>query len=144
MSAPSAVVPRQRTRRNLELVLLILAWGLGVLGTQQVAWSTGEGLHSRFWITAAVVGVLALIAHIIVRWRVPYSDPFLLPIATLLTILGLVMIYRLDVAAVQRAERNDNPIPTPDVYNQLTWYAVAVLLFVIVLLVLRDHRVLQR
>ena len=145
-SASTAVeaAPRQRTRRNLELVLLILAWGLGVLGTQQVAWSTGEGLHSRFWITAAVVGVLALVAHVIVRWRVPYSDPFLLPIATLLTILGLVMIYRLDVAAAQRAERNDNPIPTPDVYNQLTWYAVAVLLFVLVLLVLRDHRVLQR
>ena len=141
---PVARPPRQRTRRGLELILLILAWGIGVLGTQQVAWATGEGLHSRFWITAGVVGALALIAHIIVRWRVPYADPFLLPIATLLTILGLVMIYRLDVAALQRAERNGNPAPTPDVYNQLTWYAVAVLLFVLVLLVLRDHRILQR
>lgn len=141
---PVARPPRQRTRRGLELILLILAWGIGVLGTQQVAWATGEGLHSRFWITAGVVGALALIAHIIVRWRVPYADPFLLPIATLLTILGLVMIYRLDVAALQRAARNGNPAPTPDVYNQLTWYAVAVLLFVLVLLVLRDHRILQR
>ena len=42
MSAPAAeTTARQGTRRNLELLLLVLAWGLGVLGTQQVAWSTG-------------------------------------------------------------------------------------------------------
>lgn len=134
----------QPKRRNLELLLILLAWGLGVLGTLQVAWATDEGIHPRFWITAGVVGVIALVTHVIVRWRVPYADPFMLPIATLLTIIGLVMIYRLDVAAAQRAVRNDNPIPTPDVYNQLTWYAVAATLFILVLIVLRDHRVLQR
>jgi cell division protein FtsW (lipid II flippase) len=132
------------TRRNLELLLLVMAWGLGVLGTLQVGWATGEGLHPRFWVTSAVVGGLAFIAHLIVRWRVPYADPLLLPIATLLTILGLVMIYRLDVAAAQRAERIGVTPPSPDVYNQLTWYAVATVLFVLVLLVIRDHRVLQR
>ena len=89
----------QRTRRNLELVLIVIAWGIGVLGTLQVGWATEEGIHPRFWITAGVVGLLALITHLIVRWRVPYADPFMLPIATLLTILGLVMIYRLDVAS---------------------------------------------
>ena len=135
---------KRPTRRNFELVLLIMAWGLGVLGTVQVGWATGEGLHPRLWITAAVVGVLALIAHVIVRWRVPYADPLLLPLATLLTILGLVMIYRLDVAAAQRAERVGAVAPTPDVYNQLTWYGVGVTLFVLVLLALRDHRILQR
>ncbi|TEX51941.1 MAG: cell division protein [Actinomycetales bacterium mxb001] len=144
MSTAARAATVQPQRRNLELFLIIVAWGLGVLGTLQVAWSTGEGVHPRFWITAGVVGVIALTTHIIVRWRVPYADPFMLPIATLLTILGLVMIYRLDVAAAQRAERNDNPIPTPDVYNQLTWYAVAATLFILVLIVLRDHRVLQR
>ena len=135
---------KRPTRRNFELLLLVMAWGLGVLGTVQVGWATGEGLHPRLWITTAVVGVLALIAHVIVRWRVPYADPLLLPLATLLTILGLVMIYRLDVAAAQRAERVGAIPPTPDVYNQLTWYAVGVTLFVLVLLVLRDHRILQR
>jgi cell division protein FtsW (lipid II flippase) len=134
----------QRTRRNLELVLIVIAWGIGVLGTLQVGWATEEGIHPRFWITAGVVGLLALITHLIVRWRVPYADPFMLPIATLLTILGLVMIYRLDVAALQRAARLDNPAPTPDVYNQLIWYGVASLLFVLVLLTIRDHRILQR
>ncbi|MBU6311663.1 MAG: FtsW/RodA/SpoVE family cell cycle protein [Actinomycetales bacterium] len=144
MSVAAHAATVQPKRRNLELVLILIAWGIGVLGTLQVAWSTGEGVHPRFWITAGAVGAIALTTHIIVRWRVPYADPFMLPIATLLTILGLTMIYRLDVAAAQRAERNDNPIPTPDVYNQLTWYAVAATLFILVLIVLRDHRVLQR
>ena len=148
MSAPavqqSTPVVRQRTRRNLELLLLVMAWGLGVLGTLQVSWSTGEGLHPRFWYTAGIVGGLALLTHIIVRWRAKYADPYMLPIATLLTILGMVMIYRLDVAAAQRAERDEAPIPTPDVYNQLTWYAIAAALFILVLLLLRDHRILQR
>ena len=135
---------RQPTRRGAELLLIVVAWGLGVLGTLQVAWATGEGLPQRFWITAGVVGGLALIAHLIVRWRVPYADPLLLPVATLLTILGLVIIYRLDVAAAQRAVASGSPPPTPDVYNQLTWYGVATVLFVLVLLLLRDHRVLQR
>ncbi len=146
VAAPSQATPavRQRTRRNVELFLLFLAWGLGVLGAYQVSWATGEPLHPRFWLTAGIVGGIALTTHVMVRWRAPYADPFMLPIATVLTILGLVAIYRLDVAALQRAERAEAPLPTPDVYNQLTWYAIAAVLFILVLVFLRDHRVLQR
>jgi cell division protein FtsW (lipid II flippase) len=151
MSMPSATMtpivapPRkQPTRRNLELVLLVFAWSLGLLGTLQVGWATGEGAASRLWITAGVVGVLALIMHIVVRVKASYADPFILPVATLLTEFGLVMIYRIDVAAAQRAALNGNPEPTPDVYSQLTWFAVAVILFVSVVVLMRDHRTLQR
>jgi len=145
MTADASVAAvRQRTRRNMELLLLALAWGLGVLGGYQVTLATGEALPQRFWVTTAIVGFVALATHIVVRWRVPYADPFMLPIATLLTILGLVVIYRLDIAALQRAERADVPLPTPDVYNQLTWYAIAAVLFIVVIVFLRDHRVLQR
>jgi cell division protein FtsW (lipid II flippase) len=143
--APIATPPRkQPTRRNLELVLLIFAWGLGLLGTLQVGWATGEGAASRLWITAGVVGGLALVMHLVVRLRASYADPFILPLATLLTELGLVMIYRIDVAAAQRAILNGSPEPTPDVYSQLTWFAVAVILFLAVVVLLRDHRTLQR
>jgi cell division protein FtsW (lipid II flippase) len=134
----------QPTRRWLELFLIACGWGLGVLGTLQVGWTTGEPLGRRFWITAVVVGALAVIAHLVVRWRIPYADPFLLPVATTLTIIGLVMIYRLDVAAIQSAERRNQIPPTPDVYAQLTWYAIATMLFFAVVLVVRDHRRLQR
>ena len=136
--------PRNPTRRNLELVLLVFAWGIGVLGTMQIGWATGEGMTSQLWITAGVVGGLALAMHLVVRWKASYADPILLPIATLLTILGLVMIFRIDVANAQRAERSGSTAPTPEVYSQLTWFAIAVILFIAVLFLLRDHRVLQR
>jgi cell division protein FtsW (lipid II flippase) len=143
---PSVGVPtrKQPSRRNIELLLLVFAWGLGVLGTLQISWAIGEEPDSSLWITAGVVGALAIVMHAVVRWKARYADPFLLPVATLLTILGLVMIYRLDIAAAKRAELNDNPPPTPEVYSQLTWFAVAAILFVAVLVLLRDHRILQR
>jgi cell division protein FtsW (lipid II flippase) len=135
---------RQPTRRGVELLLLIFAWLIGVLGVLQVGWATGEGTTTRLWITIAVVGALALAMHIAVRFTAPYADPIMLPVTTLLTILGLVMIYRIDVSAAQRAIRNDAPLPTPDVYAQLTWFTIAVVLFIAVLVIVRDHRRLQR
>jgi cell division protein FtsW (lipid II flippase) len=144
MASVPTPVRKQPSRRNLELVLLVFAWGIGVLGTLQIGWAIGEEPDSRLWITAGVVGALALVMHGVVRWKARYADPILLPVATLLTILGLVMIYRLDVASARRAELNGNPLPTPDVYSQLTWFSVAVILFVSVLVLLRDHRILQR
>ena len=135
---------RQPTRRGVELLLLVFAWLIGVLGVLQIGWATGEGTPSRLWITIAVVGALALAMHITVRFTAPYADPIMLPITTLLTILGLVMIYRIDVSAAQRAMRNNAPLPTPDVYAQLTWFAIAVVLFIAVLVLVRDHRRLQR
>lgn len=117
MSTPAV---RQPTRRGIELLLLIFAWLIGVLGVLQVGWATGECEY----------------AH--------HADPIMLPVTTLLTILGLVMIYRIDVSASQRAVRNNAPLPTPDVYAQLTWFAIAVVLFIAVLVIVRDHRRLQR
>ncbi|MDP2013337.1 MAG: FtsW/RodA/SpoVE family cell cycle protein, partial [Actinomycetota bacterium] len=138
------VPTRQPTRRTTELLLIIGAWALGVIAAVQIGWATGEGMTVPMWITVSIVGVLAIAMHIVVRLRASYADPILLPIATLLTVLGLVMIYRIDVAAAQRAERNDAPAPTPDVYAQLTWFAVAVVLFIATIILLRDHRRLQR
>ena len=133
-----------KSRRNTELILLVFAWALGVLGTLQVGWATGEGTPPRLWITAGAVALIALVMHFVVRFRAKYADPIMLPVGTLLTILGLIMIYRLDVADARRAELNGAPIPTPDVYSQLTWFAIAGILFCGVLILLRDHRRLQR
>lgn len=82
----------------------------------------------------AGLGVLALLAHLAVRFRAPYADPLLLPIAVLLNGLGLVLIYRLDLETP-----GDEAAPT-----QLVWSTVGVALFIAVVVFLRDHRVLQR
>ncbi len=78
--------------------------------------------------------MLALVAHIAVRLRAPYADPLLLPIGVLLNGLGLVLIYRLDLETP-----GDRAAPT-----QLVWSTLGVTLFIVVVLALRDHRVLQR
>jgi cell division protein FtsW (lipid II flippase) len=144
MSAEVVIARKQPNRRGTELFLLIIAWGLGLLGTLLVGWATGEGTPQRLWITAVVVGALALTMHFVVRFTAPYADPLLLPVATLLTILGLIMIYRIDVAVSRRAVLNNVDPPTPDVYSQLTWFTVAAILFIAVLVLLPDHRRLQR
>jgi len=125
-------------------MLTIGAWLLGVMGTVQIGWATGVGMTTPMWVTVGIVGALAIAMHMVIRSRAQYADPILLPVATLLTILGLVMIYRIDVASAQRAERNSAPAPTPDVYAQLTWFAVAVVLFIATLILISDHRRLQR
>ena len=145
--APTQATTRNRkkpTRRWVELLLLILAWGIGLLGTMQIGWVSGEGMTTRLWVTAGVVGGLALAAHITIRIFARYADPIMLPVATLLTMLGLLMIYRIDVASARRAVLSDSPMPTPDVYSQLTWFSIAIILFIAVLVLLQDHRRLAR
>ena len=145
MSADTTAPTRRKpTRRWVELLLLIMAWGIGLLGTMQIGWVSGEGMTTRLWVTAGVVGGLALAAHITIRIVAKYADPIMLPVATLLTMLGLLMIYRIDVASARRAVLSDSPAPTPDVYSQLTWFSIAIILFIAVLVLLQDHRRLAR
>ena len=49
-----------------------------------------------------------------------------------------------DLTAMERARLNSSPAPTPDVFAQLTWFAIAAVLFSAVLFLVRDHRTLQR
>ncbi|WP_454228483.1 FtsW/RodA/SpoVE family cell cycle protein [Propioniciclava flava] len=67
------------------------------------------------------------------RWRLPYADPLLLPLVFLLNGLGLSMIYRLDQAD-RLASAN----------LQMMWLGASVVVFCGVVVLLRDHRVLQR
>ena len=62
----------------------------------------------------------------------------------LLNGLGLVLIHRLDLGEADTPVADGDTIPTPDAPLQLTWTAVGVALFVLVLVVIRDHRLLQR
>ena len=74
----------------------------------------------------------------------PYADPVLLPAVTAINGLGLAVIHRLDLAYADRAEPLGTDVPSAAAPAQLTWTAVGVALFVAVLLLVRDHRVLQR
>ncbi|MFF6997291.1 FtsW/RodA/SpoVE family cell cycle protein [Streptomyces sp. NPDC008313] len=128
---PPAPPPR---RRGVELALLVLAVLLSVYGYCAVGLAHDGTVPPGAAGYGAGLGVLALLAHIAVRLRAPDADPLPLPIAVLLNGLGLVLIYRLDL------ETPDDQAAT----TQLVWSALGVALFTGVVLLLRDHRVLQR
>ena len=132
------------TRRNAELLLIVLALLIG-LG----AWANVDlamlGTLGPFFVTISVAAtVLALAAHMAVRFLASYADPVLLPSVLLLNLLGLTMIHRLDLGEAARAVSNNSAVPSPDATTQLTWTALGVALFILTLLVVRDHRRLQR
>lgn len=122
------------TRRTTELLLVLAAVLIAVFGYVEV----GVNLDGRVPADAAeygaALGVLALLAHVVVRRRARYADPLLLPIAVLLNGIGLVVIYRLD-----RATSGVGAAST-----QLLWSSLGVALFIAVVLLVRDHRRLQR
>ncbi|MCX3063827.1 FtsW/RodA/SpoVE family cell cycle protein [Streptomyces beihaiensis] len=134
--APSPAVPAVRVpqRRGTELTLLVLAVLLSVYGYCHVGLAHDGTVPPGAAGYGAGLGVLALLAHAAVRFRAPYADPLLLPIAVLLNGLGLVLIYRLDLETP-----GDEAAPA-----QLVWSTLAVGLFIAFVLLLRDHRALQR
>lgn len=134
---------RVSTRRSAELALLVGAWLIGVFAWVLVDAATGETSLGG-WTSLLSAGVLLLVTHGFVRWQAPYADPLLLPSVAALNMLGLAMIHRLDIAAKQRAVSNGSPMPTPDVYLQLTWMLVGLIAFMLVLFFVSDHRRLQR
>src|SRR6478735_2369065 len=86
------------------------------------------------------LALLGGVAHLAVRRFAPYADPLLLPLATLLNGLGLAIIWRLDQSP--RFQATENFVPAAS--KQLLFSAAGVALLVIVLLALKDHRILQR
>ncbi|MEW2293191.1 FtsW/RodA/SpoVE family cell cycle protein [Streptomyces sp. NPDC006743] len=131
--APGAAVRLPR-RRGIELALIVLAVLLSVYGYCAVGLARSGTLPPGAAGYGAGLGVLALLAHGAVRLRAPYADPLLLPIGVLLNGLGLVLIYRLDLETP-----GEEAAPV-----QLVWSTLGVALFTLVVLVLRDHRWLQR
>ena len=134
---------RVSTRRSAELALIVGAWLLGVFAWILVDGATGNGSLGG-WTSLISAGVLMLITHTVIRWQAPYADPIIFPVAATLNLFGLAMIHRLDVSAAQRAIANETSAPTPDVYLQIMWMAVGLVLLMVVLFIVEDHRQLQR
>src|SRR4051794_15958684 len=135
------VIPR--TRRGVELMLLMLAVGVSVAAYVNIGLTVQNQVPASTGFYAVGVGVLALIAHITLRIRAPYADPVLLPCAVLLNGLGLAMIHRIDLGLAASAQSGGFKPPAAAAPQQITWTAVGVMLFLAVILLVRDHRRLQ-
>ncbi|MEV8419819.1 FtsW/RodA/SpoVE family cell cycle protein [Streptomyces niveus] len=133
------------SRRNTELAMLAFAVIIPVLAYLNVGLAINDEVPSGMIGYGLGIGLLAGVGHLVVRKFAPYADPLLLPLATLLNGLGLVLIWRLDQSPrlIDRANRIFGSF-TPDAPKQLLYSAIGIALFVAVLLLLKDHRILQR
>jgi cell division protein FtsW (lipid II flippase) len=115
-----------RNRELVNLFVVAVLTGIGfasVYIARQDVVSTGSLSYALFFFA------LYLAAHIVARIAVPQADPYLLPMAALLTAVGVTEIYRL----------------TPDdAFRQGLWIVVGVAAFSVTLLLLRhDYRRLE-
>src|SRR5256714_7149745 len=110
-------------------MFLIVVGLLTAVGFASVYIARQEVVSTASLTYAGFFFALYLAAHLVARYTVPFADPYLLPIAGLLTAIGLTEIYRL------------NP---DDAFKQGIWIVVAVALFALTLFLLRyDYRRLE-
>jgi cell division protein FtsW (lipid II flippase) len=88
-------------------------------------------------ILAAGLAALALIMHVVLRVVAPEADPFILPIATVLNGIGIAEIYRIDLATKASGWGSAG-------IRQIVWTGMAIVIATIVLVLVRNYRVLQR
>ncbi|MEX5307483.1 FtsW/RodA/SpoVE family cell cycle protein [Kocuria sp. CPCC 205258] len=140
MSAPAAMSPqeeqaepRQKPRRLTELLLLVLAVGIGVGANVLVDPDQLGSGDPHLLVSGLVLGIGALVLHVVLRLRAKYADPYVLPIVVALNGLGIAMIHRIDLTTDQTAAG-----------SQVVWTAFAMTAACLVLWFLKDHRVLRR
>ena len=115
--------------RNRELVNLVAVGLLTAIGFASVYIAEQSKISGASLTYAAFFLALYLAAHFVARIAVPRADPYLLPIAGLLTAIGLTEIYRLGPS---------------NAFKQGLWIVIAVAVFAGTLLGLReDYRVLE-
>lgn len=123
--------------RNLELLLLVVAaiigFGATALGQLGV---TGTTDAATLWPIAGLA-LLVLVMHVVLRVVAPNADPFILPIVTTLNGIGIGMIHRLDLGSGSTGWGADG-------VRQMAWTAIAIAAAIAVVVLFRNHRVLQR
>ncbi|WP_414642460.1 FtsW/RodA/SpoVE family cell cycle protein [Actinocrinis sp.] len=138
--AVSANEPEIPKRRNVEALLLLLALAIGLFAYANVDQAMTGKYPSNLTALGVEFGVVLLAAHLVVRRFAPYADPVILPVAAMINGLGLVLIHRLDPYNIaNKLAPKGGAAPTQAIYT-----VVGLVVFIAVLIIIRDHRVLQR
>ena len=118
------------TLRNRELAALFTVGVLTAIGFATVYIALKSQISGGSLGYAAFFFGLYLVAHVVARVTVPLADPYLLPMAALLTAIGVTEIYRLGPS---------------NAFRQGLWIVIGVAVFAATLFWLRhDYRVLER
>ncbi|THG30205.1 FtsW/RodA/SpoVE family cell cycle protein [Naasia lichenicola] len=126
-----------RRLRNIEFLLLVAVWliNLAAIALVQLG-ALGATEPTMLGLTLLVSG-LTFVMHLELRVIAREADPFILPIATLLNGIGIAGIYRVDIAY------GDSGWESAAV-RQVVWTALAIIIAILGLVFVRNHRVLQR
>lgn len=133
--APTALPPVKR--RNAELVLIIFAIGITMAGIALAGINLTGRVPAAMWTVGLTFGALSAAAHVAMRFVAPYADPLILPCTLVLNGIGVAMIWRISAAGVEDIER-------AGVGMQLVWTAVGLIFCFLIIIFLKDPRVLQR
>lgn len=136
---PPAWRASARARRRTEAVLLLLVALITIGGHCYVGLSMSGELPPGTQQFAASVLLFLLVAHLAVRYLAPCADPLILPLSSLLSGLGLVLLHRLDITYTTKFKGSEATAP-----GQLMWTVLGVAVCVAALALLRDHRHLRR
>jgi len=118
--------------RPTELTLLVFS--ALILGVALVALqiSLENDLDSEvFTVVGGYVATFG-VAHVVLCLKAPEADQIMLPIAALLNALGLVMIYRIDLA-----------LDSSRATSQIMWTVIGVVIFCAVIIAMKSHQNLQ-
>ncbi|WP_344780406.1 FtsW/RodA/SpoVE family cell cycle protein [Microbacterium kribbense] len=126
-----------QTQRNRELALLVFAFVVNGSAVVLVQLGAAGEVDPRFLIYLGVLTALVLALHIVLRLVARDADPFIVPIGTLLTGIGLAEIYRLDVHWHRHGWAAYST-------RQLAWAGIALVGAVLLVMLLRNYRVLFR
>lgn len=132
----SDVLTVPKPRRNAEALLLIVALAVAIGANWIVGLDKENPLDSAFWLQSGTLAALALVFHVVLRFRAKYADPVILPIVIALNGIGLAMIYRLDLSLP------DGAVPVAP--SQFLWTTVAMAAAIATLILFKDHRFFRR
>jgi len=123
-----AAALESRDRRGTQLALTILAILLSVGAYVLVALGQSGRTPKGVGGFVAAVAIAYLGVHLLTARLAPNADPVMLPIAAVLAGVGYAVVFRLDPHLAGA---------------QFVWLMIGLLLFVVTLAVVRDHRSLD-
>jgi cell division protein FtsW (lipid II flippase) len=115
--------------RNRELLALVPASLLLTAGFAAIFIQQSEQLSNVSLTYGGTFLLLCLAGHFVIRFTLPYADPYIFPLVAVLACFGLVVIYRIDETLAR---------------DQAQWFVFGLILFAATILLLRDFRVLER
>ncbi|MFE9423492.1 FtsW/RodA/SpoVE family cell cycle protein [Kitasatospora sp. NPDC006697] len=129
-------------RRNLELVLLLLALAVCLFGYIDGDLAMNHKMPPGLLVYGVSFTVLVLGAHLVMRRFARYADPLILPCAVLLNGLGLVLLNRLDQSYKIVYAGTYQKYPTAPSQVQFLFISVVAAMGLVALI--KHHRFFQR